>query len=245
MMILALDSTQIILTVIGIISIVAILALAVVWFFNHMYDGKSKKQRGGIQIGGDERISFFSPNNEKAGKRGEKTVNHFLRLLLKEDEYILVNVLLPLKNGNKTEIDCIIVSRKGIFCIETKNWVGHIFGSDNNEYWYQQYDDPYKNAERRKNPVKQNEAHCNILYKMLNERYDINNIVIFADLDSDSNIDSDYTFSLDEFVDSYPEWEDEITIEEVKQISQELRKYVATPEQLRQYRKEMEQLYKD
>ena len=81
---------------------------------------------GGTIISGEHNVGFFTPENEKAGAYGELKTNYYVRLLLKSDEYLLANLLLPLKNGRKTEIDCVLISRKGVFCIETKNWVGHI-----------------------------------------------------------------------------------------------------------------------
>lgn len=42
---------------------------------------------GGTQVGGGERIPFFTPANDRAGMWGEKLVNYHLRPLLREDEY--------------------------------------------------------------------------------------------------------------------------------------------------------------
>lgn len=108
---------------------------------------------------------------------GEKIVDEHLRLLLREDEYLLANLLIPLGNGFDTEIDCVLISRKGIFCIEIKNWVGHISGSDEDESWLQKYDDPYMNDREHRNPAKQNKRHCAILNRVLYNRYDIDGAV--------------------------------------------------------------------
>lgn len=53
--------------------------------------------------------------NDYAGRVAESSVNATLRELLRDDEYLLTNLLLPLKNGHKTEIDGVLISRKGIF----------------------------------------------------------------------------------------------------------------------------------
>ena len=58
----------------------------------------------------------------EAGIKGEKAVTEALREL--DDSYFLINdLLLPKRGGN---IDHILLSPKGIFCIETKNWTGDI-----------------------------------------------------------------------------------------------------------------------
>ncbi len=192
---------------------------------------------GGQQIGGEGRISFFAPANDRAGMRGERHVNYHLRPLLREDEYLLVNVLLPLKNGHKTEIDCVLISRKGIFCVETKNWVGHIRGNDEDEYWVQTYDDPDMNDRYHKNPIKQNEGHCAILERILNGNYQVENVVIFADLEDGFGINSDYAFSIGQFKRYYRGLNDDIIyLPDLKFIYQKLVKYVASEEELKQHR---------
>jgi hypothetical protein len=58
----------------------------------------------------------------EAGIKGEKAVTEALRGL--DDSYFLINdLLLPRRGGN---IDHILLSPKGVFCIETKNWSGDI-----------------------------------------------------------------------------------------------------------------------
>ena len=60
-----------------------------------------------------------------------------LRPLLREDEYLLANLLLPLRNGHKTEIDCVLISRKGIFSLKQRTGY-YISGNDDDEYWHQE-----------------------------------------------------------------------------------------------------------
>jgi restriction system protein len=68
---------------------------------------------------------------------GEFLVNTAARLFLPKDEYHLIkNVTLPTDDGT-TQIDHIIVSRYGVFVIETKNMKGWIFGSANQRTWTQ------------------------------------------------------------------------------------------------------------
>ena len=220
----------------------AIIIIFLIAFFIYLlihHDRSDYKDGGGIQIGGDEKINIFAPANDKAGIHGEKIVNEELRLLLRNDEYLLVNLLLPLKNGRKTEIDCVLVSRKGIFCIETKRWVGHIIGNDEDERWIQQYDDPYKGDITHNNPVSQNKFHCNVLDRILNYKYEIENAVIFCSLEDGSGINSKFVYTVSDFKTWYRSLDElGITDFEIKQISQILQKYVATNEQIKQFRNE-------
>ncbi len=69
------------------------------------------------------------------GKRGEKLVAQVLSQL--PEEYVILNdVVLPTTSGT-TQIDHIVVSKYGVFTIETKNYRGDIYGDDNRQEWTQ------------------------------------------------------------------------------------------------------------
>lgn len=202
------------------------------------------KDGGGKQLGGNEKVPFFAPQNERAGQIGENIINNHLRLLLRNDEYLLANVLLPVNDKFKTEIDCILISRKGIFCIEIKNWVGHIHGNDEDEQWLQVYDDPNMNDRRHKNPVKQNLNHCNILNRKLNNKYMIDNVVILTGYDDIEQVHSKYAFSLFGFKSFYRiQTEDELTVEDMQRIYSKLSPYVANEEQLKEHKENVHKRY--
>jgi len=64
------------------------------------------------------------------GVMGEWMVNLLIKIFLNKKQYHLIkNVTLPTTDGT-TQIDHIIVSRYGIFVVETKNMKGWIFGSE-------------------------------------------------------------------------------------------------------------------
>ena len=141
----------------------------------------------------DESTGLWRPGetaNDYAGRTAETYVNEALRSLLKDDEYLSENLLAPFKNGHKTEIDAVLITRKGIFCIETKSWMGSISGNDEDEYWLQAYQDMSRGVRKHRNPVKQNRAHCNALKETLNKPIKIENVVIFFDLEDCSGIDA-------------------------------------------------------
>ena len=224
--------------IVAVIIVVLIIIVAVASSVKH--DRGDYKDGGGTQVGGGERIPLFTPAKDRAGMWGEKVVNYHLRPLLREDEYLLVNLLLPLKNGYKTEIDCVLVSRKGIFCIETKNWVGHISGNDEDEFWEQRYDDPYRPNRQHKNPIKQNESHCEILERKLHNNYQVDNIIIFANLEDGWGISSNFAYTVRSFKQHYRELSDtELSTVQIKAIYQMLLPFVATPEELKKHREQV------
>ena len=182
----------------------------------------------------------YIPSQEYAGLVGESETNRYLSRLLRPDEYLLRNLLIPFNNGGSAEIDCVLITRKGIFCIETKKWAGYIKGTDDSEYWTQTYEDPNRTPKKNKNPVKQNEAHCRALGRVLNHRYGIANVVIFVDLKAFGGIYSTHAYTLLQFERSYDSLDDDLlTVEEIKQLYQKLTKYKATQEQMRKHNEEV------
>ena len=112
------------------------------------------------------------------GKTGDFIVNLFLNLFLSKDEYhLLKNITLKSGNGT-TQIDHIIVSKYGIFVIETKNMKGWIFGSENQRNWTQKI---YKYTNQFQNPLRQNYKHVKTLEDCLNLKQNvIYSIIVFT-----------------------------------------------------------------
>ena len=72
---------------------------------------------------------------KQKGKRGEKRIHNILSQL--PDEYfVLDDVVLKTQKGT-TQIDHVVVSKYGIFAVETKNYSGEIYGDDNRQQWTQ------------------------------------------------------------------------------------------------------------
>ena len=186
-----------------------------------------------------QKTTLVMPLNEKRGIQGEIKVNKTLRKLLKYDEYLLTNLLIPLKNGRTTEIDTLLITRKGIFCIETKNWIGHISGNDESEYWTQIFDDPYKLNKHRRNPVIQNEHHCNVLKRKLENKYDVYNIVIFPWFEDRTRLYSKHTYKLTEFVRYYESRNNVLYSEDILEVVNKLLCYQATEEQMKAHKEQV------
>lgn len=98
------------------------------------------------------------------GMVGEWFLNLCLGLFLDKREYhLLKDVTLPISQGT-TQIDHVIVSRFGLFVIETKNMKGWIFGNPAHKSWTQQI---YRRKHRFQNPLHQNHLHVMTLKALL------------------------------------------------------------------------------
>ena len=116
------------------------------------------------------------------GMLGEWQVNLLIKFFLDKNEYHLIrNVTLPTfidgKKHGTTQIDHIIVSKYGIFVVETKNMKGWIFGSENQKQWTQQI---FKHKSKFQNPLHQNYKHVKTLEACLKTKNDcIFSVIIF------------------------------------------------------------------
>jgi len=108
---------------------------------------------------------------------GEAMVNLGSKIFLSKDEYHLIrNVILPTENGT-TQIDHIIVSRYGVFVIETKNMKGWIFGSPNQKTWTQKI---HRYTNTFQNPLHQNYKHVKTLETTLGiDSNKIHSVIVF------------------------------------------------------------------
>lgn len=98
------------------------------------------------------------------GMIGEWLINVSIRLFLDQREYhLLKDVTLPIPQGS-TQIDHVLVSRFGIFVIETKNMKGWIFGNPAQKNWTQQI---YRRKHSFQNPLHQNHLHMMTLKSLL------------------------------------------------------------------------------
>ena len=147
------------------------------------FSGSAVKEKKGFWA------SVFSSNRstwaERIGENGERTVSSYLADL-ECDDYQIFNDLL-LRDGNyTTQIDHIILSRYGVFVIETKNVHGKVYGSGNAEFWKQYLPDwGYKHygttqEHQLRNPLWQNAGHIKSLRRLVFDNdIPIHGIVVF------------------------------------------------------------------
>ena len=94
---------------------------------------------------------------------GEALLHLVLRLALPRAHYHLRrNVTLPTADGT-TQIDHVVISRHGIFVIETKNYAGWIFGKVSDKTWTQKFP---RRSHTFQNPLRQNYKHVRTLAEL-------------------------------------------------------------------------------
>lgn len=182
---------------------------------------------------------------ETRGEQGEELSQEVLKNLLMDDEYLLTNLLIPLKNGGNTEIDMLLITHKGLFCIEVKTWVGEIYGDSLEEEWKQVFYD--SSIKKHRNPIKQNESHCEILQRKLHTNYYFQNIVLFITNDKEKiHTSSNDVFTLATFKNHYQKLPILIPFEEdLEDVYEQAIQYKATKEQLSEHRKRMKEKFQD
>ena len=113
------------------------------------------------------------------GMLGEFLVNLTMKLFLDKQKYHLVkNVTLPTEDGT-TQVDHVIVSRHGIFVIETKNMNGFISGGERQPEWTQSFGK--QNKFKFQNPLRQNYKHTRTLADLLGVPHEaVKSIVMFV-----------------------------------------------------------------
>lgn len=105
------------------------------------------------------------------GSSGEQIAYITLRNKIHVPEkQILRNVYIPTSDGKTSEIDLLIVSRKGLLVFECKNYAGNIYGDMRRKKWIQ-YLGKQKNLFY--NPFLQNKNHVKHLKKYLKQFGDL------------------------------------------------------------------------
>ena len=110
---------------------------------------------------------------------GEASVSRLLQRNFGPPDYHLLNhVTLQLEDGT-TEIDHILVSRFGVFVIETKTFKGWIFANATQAKWTQVL---FRYKFKFQNPIFQNFRHVQAVQARLNflPPGDVNSVVVFA-----------------------------------------------------------------
>ncbi|SFQ38390.1 Topoisomerase DNA binding C4 zinc finger [Lachnospiraceae bacterium XBB1006] len=118
-------------------------------------------------------ISIHLSNPKAKGERGEARIVKDLDQIgyTEYEGYSLRNVYVPY-NGKTTEIDVLYITSKGIVVVESKNYSGYIFGSENQRQWTATlYAGKYSSEKSHKykfyNPIWQNRTHIKALQEYL------------------------------------------------------------------------------
>lgn len=101
------------------------------------------------------------------GKAGEVAVGVLLQKLDQEKYHVVNDVMLSSSGNTKTtQIDHVVVSIYGLFSIETKNYKGQIYGTENSRQWIQTI---HGHKYPFMNPIYQNYAHIKALEALLQQ----------------------------------------------------------------------------
>lgn len=106
--------------------------------------------------------------------KGEMEVNDVLEKIT--GYRLLSNVMIKRENGT-SQIDHILIGRKGVFVIETKDYSGKIYGEQYSKYWTQKLNGR-KNTFY--NPIRQNYGHVKALEEILNRRDIFISLIVFT-----------------------------------------------------------------
>ena len=123
-------------------------------------------------------LVFKTISNKRKGQIGEHKVRNILIKFAVRSDYLIDNLIIN-RNDSSSQIDHILITDKGIFVVETKNFSGKIFGSLNNKNWTQVL--AYGNSKNQfLNPIFQNKTHLLALKKILGDDVNYINLVVFV-----------------------------------------------------------------
>lgn len=96
-----------------------------------------------------------------SGRRGEAIVGKCLATLPGDEYHVLNNIMLPTVDGTTTQIDHAVVSRYGVFVVETKDYSGWIFADGSQAQWTQVLPSGGRRTTKNRfqNPIRQNYRH--------------------------------------------------------------------------------------
>jgi hypothetical protein len=122
-------------------------------------------------------VDFEIRNEDYIQNESELKIRNCLKQLQRPDYYSTHDLTIPKMDGT-SQIDHVIVSRKGIFVIETKSHNGAIYGQEDDYQW--------TCIQREKhylyNPLKQNNGHIKAIQALMGaEDYQFINIVVFTE----------------------------------------------------------------
>ena len=106
----------------------------------------------------------FQPSPTAIGRKGESKVESKLGWKLDSSEYHRFHDLQLPSGYGSTQIDHVVVSRYGVFVIETKNYSGWIFGNEKSKVWTQVL---YGEKHKFQNPLRQNYKHTKAIESFL------------------------------------------------------------------------------
>lgn len=128
------------------------------------------------------KCSYFKLQHDK-GRLGEYHTYLHLKKYEQAGSKFLFNVYVPKEDGQTTEIDVLMLTTKGIFVFESKNYSGWILGNENQKNWYQTLPvgkGRKSSKETFLNPIMQNRLHIKSLKTFLGKDVPMHSVVVFS-----------------------------------------------------------------
>ena len=153
------------------------------------------------------------------GKKGEFIVSFILNRLPK-NRYLVINDIMLKSEEGTTQIDHIVLSKYGIFVIETKNYKGWIYGNEYADKWTQNL---FGYKYNFLNPIRQNYGHVKVLEKLLNmEENNFFAIVVFpsaATIKNNYKSPVIYNLKINKYIKKYQE---EIISDDINELKNKI-----------------------
>ena len=176
-----------------------------------------------------EKLAFNIKHNGDVGAYGEYLTQYLFNSVRFKGYYkTLQNIYVPYKDST-SEIDVLVVHKKGIYVIESKNYSGWIFGSENQQQWTQMLNKNTK--EKFYNPVKQNKTHIKALSEYLQiEPSKMKSYIVFSERcelkkvpeNTDQYVITKRSYLLDLINRDMTDKQDILTNEEIDEIARKL-----------------------
>jgi hypothetical protein len=139
------------------------------------------------------------------GLIGELFVKNQLKQLAQHYKGLSFHNLMFSEGEKSTQLDNLLITNKGVYVIEVKNYSGRIYGDQNQDQWYQtiRYDNKRKGKRGKTytkthiaknsffNPIKQNLIHVNAIKSYIEslKGLPLFNIVVFTNQSDLSNLE--------------------------------------------------------
>lgn len=146
------------------------------------------------------------------GKRGENRVKRIIGKTIENEQYVINNLILA-NEGKTSQIDHIVINKRGVFVIETKNYSGEIYGSENQREWTQVL--AYGNVKNKLyNPLKQNATHVYNIKKIIG-KIPVHSVVVFVQ-NNTHNIEANNVIPLSALRNTLQHGENVLSIHQMK-----------------------------
>ncbi len=131
----------------------------------------------------------YTKSPASKGASGENSVARIVQKALGKGlyGYVLQNVYIPRQDGGTSEVDVLLISTKGLFVFESKNFAGWVFGDGKHRNWtVSLYAGKnllgFKQTEKHHfyNPVWQNQSHIKALRYYLGSSAPMYSVIVFS-----------------------------------------------------------------